>query len=82
MIAFQVYLNDVHEGGRTIFSDDVNITPEKGKMIMFPPLWLFPHAGEKPKSNAKYILGSYLHYLAESNPAVVQWREDNQPGFE
>ena len=62
-IAFQVYLNDIHEGGRTIYNNIVDINPEKGKLIMFPPLWLYPHAGEPPKSNDKYILGSYLHYL-------------------
>jgi len=30
---------------------------------MFPPLWTHPHAGLKPISNAKYIIGGYLHYI-------------------
>jgi|TARA_R110002110_G_scaffold260443_1_gene476198 hypothetical protein len=62
MIAFQVYLNTVDEGGRTLYND-VSIEPAQGRLIMFPPLWMYPHAGEAPKSNDKYILGSYLHYL-------------------
>jgi hypothetical protein len=29
---------------------------------MFPPLWMFPHKGESPISNPKYIISTYLHY--------------------
>ena len=52
----------IDEGGRTLYND-ISIEPEQGKLIMFPPLWMYPHAGEAPKSNDKFILGSYLHYL-------------------
>ena len=60
-LSFMWYLNDVNEGGETIF-DDLVIKPKTGRMIVFPPLWMFPHIGKPPISNSKYILSTYLHY--------------------
>lgn len=60
-LSFMWYLNDVTEGGKTIFKD-LEIQPKKGTLVIFPPLWLFPHRGEPPISDTKYILTSYLHY--------------------
>lgn len=60
-LSFLFYLNDVSEGGETVF-ENLIVTPKKGKMIIFPPLWMFPHIGKPPKSNSKYILSAYLHY--------------------
>lgn len=58
------YLNDVEEGGETIFPDlNLSFKPTKGTALVFPPLWLYPHAGLEPISSSKYIVGSYLHYL-------------------
>ena len=56
-----IYLNDVEEGGQTVFND-VTINPREGRLIIFPPLWMFPHAGKVPISNIKYILTTYLTY--------------------
>lgn len=60
-LSFMWYLNDVDEGGETTF-ESVTIKPEQGKLLVFPPLWMFPHRGEPPVSNTKYILSTYLHY--------------------
>jgi len=60
-LSFMWYLNDVEEGGKTVFKD-LEIQPKQGTLVVFPPLWLFPHRGEPPMSNSKYILTSYLHY--------------------
>ena len=60
-LSFMFYLNDVEEGGKTRFQDLV-ITPEQGSLVVFPPLWMYPHRGECPISNPKYILTTYLHY--------------------
>jgi hypothetical protein len=60
-LSFMWYLNDVDEGGLTVF-DDLSVKPQTGKLIIFPPLWMFPHRGEPPVSNPKYILSTYLHY--------------------
>ena len=57
-----LYLN-AGDGGETVFpSLDMSIAPEPGKLLAFPPLWLFPHAGLPPKSSPKYILHTYLCY--------------------
>jgi len=60
-LSFFWYLNDVEEGGETVFGD-FKIKPSQGKLVVFPPLWMFPHSGNPPISNTKYILSTYLHY--------------------
>ena len=60
-LSFFWYLNDVEEGGETVFSD-IEIKPTKGNLVVFPPLWMFPHKGNPPISGTKYILSTYLHY--------------------
>ena len=60
-LSFLWYLNDIAEGGETVFSE-VTIKPETGKLVVFPPLWMFPHKGNPPVSNEKYLLSTYLHY--------------------
>jgi len=60
-LSFMFYLNDVSEGGETVFRDR-KIAPKKGTLLVFPPLWMYPHRGEPPISNPKYIMSTYLHY--------------------
>jgi prolyl 4-hydroxylase len=60
-LSFMWYLNDVDSGGETVFKDLV-IQPKKGTLVMFPPLWMFPHKGNPPIGNPKYIMSAYLHY--------------------
>ncbi|HTW33756.1 MAG TPA: 2OG-Fe(II) oxygenase [Rhizomicrobium sp.] len=61
MTAF-IYLN-APKGGETVFPTlGLVIPPETGKLLSFPPLWLFPHEGRAPVSAPKYILHTYLCY--------------------
>jgi hypothetical protein len=60
-LSFIFYLNDVEDGGETVF-EDLIISPKIGRLIIFPPLWMYPHKGKAPISNSKYILNTYLHY--------------------
>jgi len=60
-LSFTFYLNDVKSGGQTVFKD-LRITPKKGNLLMFPPLWMYPHCGESPSNESKYIMTAYLHY--------------------
>ena len=60
-LAFLFYLNDEFEGGQTAFGDTL-ITPVKGDILIFPPMWMFPHAGMPVTRGTKYIMSSYLHY--------------------
>ena len=62
-LVFFLYLNE-NEGGLTSFSEyGINVKPEAGRMLMFPPLWTHKHAGTMPIKEPKYIIGSYLHYV-------------------
>ena len=63
VLTWMVYLNDVDEGGETVFFDDFTIKPKAGKMVIFPPLWLYPHAGLPALSHDKYLLSTYTHYV-------------------
>lgn len=50
-----VYLNDVEEGGETVFPEfDLWIKPEIGKLVIFPSNYIYRHAAMTPKSNTKY----------------------------
>jgi len=55
------YLNDVDEGGETEFFGDYKIKPEKGKMVIFPSEWFFPHTGKMPISNDKFVLTGWIY---------------------
>ena len=62
-LAFFLYLNTVEQGGETEFvSINKRVKPKQGRLLIFPPLWTFPHQGKPVVSGDKYILGSYLHY--------------------
>jgi hypothetical protein len=60
-LVFLWYLNDVAEGGETEFPAlDIRIAPRAGRLLMFPPYWMYQHAGLPPRSGDKYILSTYL----------------------
>lgn len=54
------YLNDVYEGGETEICLSNKVKPEKGKLLIFPASWLFPHSGNMPISNDKYIITGWI----------------------
>ena len=62
-LAFFWYLNDVELGGETFFSH-TSIQPKKGRLVIFPPFWMFPHMGAVPISDEKFLMSSYLNYTA------------------
>lgn len=60
-LVFLWYLNDVPAGGETDFPDiGLSVSPKAGRLLVFPPYWMFQHAGRPPQSGAKYILSTYL----------------------
>lgn len=67
-----LYLNDPGGGETTFPSLGISVAPEAGRLVVFPPLWLFPHAGQPPRQRPKYILHSYLWY-----PAAIP----DRPGY-
>lgn len=62
-LVFLWYLNDVAAGGETTFPDlGISISPRAGRLLMFPPYWMYQHAGPPPQSGDKYILSTYALY--------------------
>lgn len=60
-LVFLWYLNDVTEGGETEFPDlPMKVAARAGRLLMFPPYWMYQHAGLPPLSGDKYILSTYL----------------------
>lgn len=57
-----VYLNDVTDGGATIFDEGTVVQPQTGRVLVFPSSLCFQHRGDPPASNAKYVLVSWLHF--------------------
>jgi len=69
IITFIWYLNDVSEGGETEFFASFKIKPEKGKLVLFPSSWTFPHCGKMPISDNKYIITGWL-YVSDDDKIV------------
>lgn len=62
-LVFLWYLNDVGDGGETEFPDlGIKIQARAGRLLMFPPYWMFQHTGLPPRSNNKYIVSTYLMF--------------------
>lgn len=57
------YLNDVpvEDGGGTEFLfQDLTVTPEAGKLILFPPFWTHEHRAQELRSGVKYIATTWV----------------------
>ncbi len=68
-MVFLWYLNDVAEGGGTRFMDlGTEVQPRAGRLLMFPPYWMFQHVGTPTISGDKYILSTYLLFDATGGP--------------
>ena len=53
-------LNDDYEGGEFIMFDDTEIKFDKGDVLVFPSLFLYPHKVEPVKSGTRY---SYISWV-------------------
>lgn len=69
VVTFIWYLNDVTEGGETVFIKKCKIKPKKGNLLIFPSLWTYPHCGMVPESNDKYIVTGWM-YMSRNNLKV------------
>ena len=41
----------------------MSVPAEKGSVVVFPPMWMYPHEGEMPKEKPKFIMSTYFHFL-------------------
>jgi prolyl 4-hydroxylase len=59
------YLNDVERGGATRFPQlGLEVAARAGRLLVFPPYWMYQHEGLPPESGDKYILSTYLLFPA------------------
>ncbi len=56
------YLNDVPgPGGETEFAlQNIKVTPQEGKLVLFPPFWTHIHRAVEMKSGVKYIATTWV----------------------
>lgn len=59
-LSFLVYLNTLPDGFTHFESGDV--MAKEGRVVCFPPLWTYPHAGLPSTTGEKYILSGYLNF--------------------
>ena len=70
-MVFIWYLNDVSACGETRFPQlDFVVQARAGRLLMFPPYWMYQHEGVAPAAGEKFILSTYL--LFTSSPANTQ----------
>jgi len=85
MHTYIYYLNDASEfeGGRTQFrigtgEDDImSITPEKGKLILFPANCIFTHRGEPVTKGHKYLATGWVVKIMFQGSATNQLYTDS-----
>ena len=56
------YLNNLNgSGGTTEFRyQEINVNPEAGKLILFPPFWTHEHRGQALQRGSKYIATTWV----------------------
>ncbi len=60
-LVFLWYLNDVAVGGGTEFPElGITVQAKAGRLLVFPPYWMYQHIGQAPVSNEKFILSTYF----------------------
>ena len=62
LLAWMTYLNDVEDGGETVFvNQNIEVKPEIGKTLIWPADWTHAHTGEIVNSGSKYIITGWMH---------------------
>lgn len=60
VLAMVWYLNDVEEGGETEFDFGLKVKPKKGRILIFPCSFCYPHRGCMPISESKYSIDTFI----------------------
>lgn len=64
LLAFQVYLNDILEGGETEFVfQDIKIQPKTGTLLLYPAGFTHTHRGNSPTNETKYIITGWIELV-------------------
>jgi hypothetical protein len=66
------YLNDVAQGGETVFTSfDHSQRCEKGTVLFFPSNYLYHHLGRPPESGPKIVVVTWIHFGNGGVPAYI-----------
>lgn len=66
VLAWMSYLNDVEAGGTTAFThQNMEVSPEKGKTLIWPAEWTHAHVGNIVDAGEKYIITGWMHFPHE-----------------
>lgn len=63
VFAYIMYLNTIEEGGETVFHGNYKIKPTSGTVVIFPASWTYPHCGNIPISDDKYIITGWIYAI-------------------
>ena len=67
------YLNDVEDGGETVFPHQgVTVKPKAGTCIVFPPYLTHRHYANSPKKHNKYIISTWCLQTIENIPLEMR----------
>lgn len=63
LLAVQLYLNDVEEGGETEFLyQSKRIKPKQGTLLIWPTCFTHTHRGNPPLSGVKYTINTWIDF--------------------
>jgi hypothetical protein len=63
LIAVVLYLNDVAEGGETVFPTwGLRFRPRAGYALLFPAAFCHAHGSEIPRSGPKYVVTTFISF--------------------
>tara|TARA_B100000073_G_scaffold323076_1_gene304892 strand:+ start:1112 stop:2158 length:1047 start_codon:yes stop_codon:yes gene_type:complete len=63
IFAWMTYLNDVDDGGETFFpKQDLKVKPKKGRTLIWPAEWVYPHQGLTVEKGEKYIITGWIEF--------------------
>ena len=60
-LSFFCYLNNA--GGTRFTHLDYEVESKEGRLLLFPPMWMFPHEAIVSNKENKFLLHTYLHYI-------------------
>lgn len=73
-ISLIAYLNDVEEGGETIFPKlGVTVPPKAGRLLLFPSAFTHVHKAMAPISGDKFCVVSWLHFPGGKYATISFW---------
>jgi hypothetical protein len=61
ILSYVFYLNDINNGGESIFENGIIIKPKQGKVVLYPSDWLFTRREEKIITDSKYIITGWIN---------------------